>query len=226
MKTTTTLEELIRTQAANNDFDDIFSKERNQIILGGDVDSLLQQVAQYTPFIKKLTDIYIFGYYKLLSDGADKYFKQMFLNRFLNFEIGFQTVDLFRNKVSSLLAINDQYLSLLYDNFFKYGKGYSTSKTNQTSSTTSNQKTHNRDRNAHVDLPQDNINLDLENNLVSYANDTNFDNSSSETTNTSNNKNDSISEAERYDASVLEKLNNLYNQKLDEFENALFLKVW
>lgn len=226
MKTTTTLEEIIRTQAKQNDFDDLFSKERNQIILGGDVDSLLQQVAQYTPFIKKLTDIYIFGYYKLASQGADKLFKHMFLNKFLNYEIAYQTVDIFRNKVVGMLSMNDQYLSMVYDNFINYGRGYGTSKTDQQTSSTADQKSKNRDRNASVDLPQDNTNLDLENDLVSYANNTFYDNNSGETNNNASSKSNSNSETQHFDPSVIEKLNNLYTRKLDEFEKKLFMKVW
>ncbi|MCO6560234.1 MAG: hypothetical protein J6574_03900 [Gilliamella sp.] len=225
-KTTTTLIEILETTAFDYGFDKVFSKETNQILKGDEDVALQVQIVQYSPFIQNLSNREIFGGYFLKSQGANKKFKQMFINRFLQYEIAFQTVDLFRNNCAAMLAQNDQYISSIYENFEKYASGY-----NDTN-TTKNENENDVDNNirkvnsAVISTPQDNPLVDLNNDIVDYA-----DGSSRANEKTSNNKDINKNANEQttstnFNPDVLQKLDNLYSDKLNEFENALFLKIF
>lgn len=228
MKTTTTIDEIIRAEAQKQGISDVFNKDVNRIPIEGDEYSIMQQVARYTPTIKKITDKVLFGYYILTSEHADKMFKQMFLNRFYNREIGFQTVDLFRNKCAGLLASNDLFLSQLTDNFDKYAQGFydSDSETKSTQTETAEYVT--RDRSAHQSLPQDkaSIILDPESDDVPYADDADYQNTGNKSADNTDKTTTTHQSGHRFSVENLTRLQHLYDRKLDEFEEVLFLHVW
>ena len=100
MKTTTTLEEILRNEASKyHGWDDIFNNENGQLIRYGATDALIYQVAQYSDMVADLCNHAFFSSYTLSDKDADKFFKKMFVNRFLIREIGFQTVDIYRTRL-------------------------------------------------------------------------------------------------------------------------------
>lgn len=196
----------------------MFDNSTLQMVRYGDEVALTYQVATYTPLIKDLTDRYLFGGYTFTSANADFFFKKMFVNRFINREIAFQTVDLFRSKLVAMSAANDQFISSIYDNYDKLFSGESDSK----STNESNSGTVQRNRDAHVTIPQDTVVTNLDDDNVPYADNTDWGKMKSDTD--ANGKNDNVSH--QVSASVIEKLNNIYVLKLDDFDRALFLGVW
>lgn len=237
MKTTTTIEDIIRSSAKRSGYN-VFIDENGLFRLNGARTNLIQQINDYTDFIKNITDKEIFGFYAFQNKDVDKFFKRAFLLRFINREIAFQTIDIFRPKLISKMIINEQWLTEVYVHFDDIFNGLDTGSQNSTNhsitetSQETNQHTTGRDRNAKVTLPQDNTNLDLENNLVDYADETNFDNSKQDVNTVSQGTSETNAQAHQQQQSnsskieVLQALNNLYEEKLKEFDKALFLQIW
>lgn len=237
MKTTTTIDDLIRTGAKRQGYD-AFIDENGLIRTGSTRSNIMKQISDYTVFIKKVTDPEIFDNFCFENSSVDAFFKRAFLTRFESREIAFQTVDVFRNKLVSKMIINEQWLTEIYQHFDDIFNGLSTAsqdatahsltETNNTTDTTTNH----RDRNANVTLPQDNTNLSLENDFVDYADRTYFDNNrtiqnivshGTSETNSENHQN-SVNNANKIE--VIQALNNVYENKLREFDRALFLQIW
>lgn len=237
MKTTTTIDDLIRTGAKRQGYD-AFIDENGLIRTGSTRSNIMKQISDYTVFIKKVTDPEIFDNFCFENSSVDAFFKRAFLTRFESREIAFQTVDVFRNKLVSKMIINEQWLTEIYQHFDDIFNGLSTGKqdaTNRSLTVTNNSTdttTNHRDRNANVTLPQDNTNLSLENDFVDYADRTYFDNNrtiqnvvsrGTSETNSENHQN-SVNNANKIE--VIQALNNVYENKLREFDRALFLQIW
>lgn len=214
MKTTTTIFEILQSEYVANGFDEFYNAETNQLIEYGGKDAFINKIYQNDKDVNKLANRYIFGEYNLQSPGCDASFKRMFMLRFLNREIAFQTVDMFRNKLIGLLVANDQYLSLTYDHFEDMFASGNSSDNTQTSQSQYD------DRNADVDLPQNNTELSLDDAVVKYASTTHYDRNRNKTS--GENKTSQVG----YNANVLQLLNNVYTNKLDEFDQKLFLQIW
>lgn len=215
MKTTTTLEEILRNEASKyKNWDDIFNNESGQFIRYGATDALIYQVAQYSDMVAELCDHAFFSGYKLSDENADRFFKKMFVNRFLIREIGFQTVDIFRTRLIGLLLQYEQYIVNTYKNYDKMFIGYTESTTDQKGQGL------NKQRYAHISLPQDNVNIDLNNDIAEYADINDL------TNNSSNNSNNSKTVSDKFSPDVLAKLENVYQKVLDDFDRKLFLQVF
>ena len=215
LKTTTTLEEILRNEASKyKNWDDIFNDESGQFIRYGATDALIYQVAQYSDMVSELCDHAFFSGYRLSDEKADRFFKKMFVNRFLVREIGFQTVDIFRTRLIGLLLQYEQYIVNTYKNYDKMFTGHSENTTDQKGQGI------NKQRYAHVSLPQNNVNIDLNNDNAEYADINDL------TNNSSNNTNNSKTVSDKFSPDVLVKLQNVYQKVLDDFDRKLFLQVY
>ena len=215
MKTTTTLEEILRNEASKyHDWDDIFNNENGQLIRYGATDALIYQVAQYSDMVADLCNHAFFSGYILSDEKADRFFKKMFVNRFLVREIGFQTVDIFRTRLIGLLLQYEQYIVNTYKNYEKMFSGHSESTTDQKGQGL------NKQRYAHVSLPQNNVNIDLNNDIAEYADINDL------TNNSNDNKSNSKTTSDKFSPDVLRKLENVYQKVLDDFDVKLFLQVF
>ena len=215
MKTTTTLEEILRNEASKyQNWDDIFNNKNGQIIRYGATDALIYQVAQYSDMVAELCDHAFFSGYTLSNEDADKFFKKMFVNRFLIREIGFQTVDIFRTRLVGLLLQYEKYIVNTYVNYEKMFSGHS--------ETTTDQKGQgiNKQRYAHISLPQNNVNIDLNNDIAEYADINDL------TNNSNDNKSNTKTASDEFSPDVLRKLENVYQRVLDDFDVKLFLQVF
>ncbi len=180
----------------------------------GGTDALIYQVGIYTDMINDLCNHAFFSGYILSDEKADRFFKKMFVNRFLVREIGFQTVDIFRTRLIGLLLQYEQYIVNTYTNFEKMFTGHTENSTQQ------NGQGLNKQRYAHVSLPQNNVNIDLNNDIAEYADINDL------TNNSSNNQNNSKTVSDKFSPDVLAKLENVYQKVLDEFDRKLFLQVF
>lgn len=215
MKTTTTLEDILRNEASKyKDWDDIFNNKDGQLIRYGATNALIYQVATYTDMVSDLCNHAFFSGYTLSDQKADRFFKKMFVNRFLHREIGFQTVDIFRTRLIALLMQYEQYIVNTYQNYDKMFSGHGETTTKQ------NAEGLNKQRYAHVSLPQNNVNIDLNNDIAEYADINDL------TNNSSNNSNNSNTVTDKFSPDVLSKLENVYQRLLNDFDRKLFLQVF
>lgn len=215
MKTTSTLEDILRNEASKyQDWDDIFNNKDGQLIRYGATDALIYQVAQYSNMVAELCDHAFFSGYTLSNEDADRFFKKMFVNRFLIREIGFQTVDIFRTRLVGLLLQYEKYIVNTYVNYEKMFSGHSETTTDQKGQGT------NKQRYAHISLPQNNVNIDLNNDIAEYADINDL------TNNSNDNKSNTKTASDKFSPDVLRKLENVYQRVLDDFDVKLFLQVF
>ena len=145
---------------------------------------------------------------------SDQEFKRMFLNRFLNREITTQTMEMFTTQVSYNFMAERRYLESLYTNFDKFVTNEHVSQGNN-----KNNSEHNN-RNAYQDLPQDEVNIDLNDDTFNFASNNAI--SKDKTVSTQDNLNTS----QDYNIDNLLKLNELLNKVLDVFDKNCFLQVF
>lgn len=220
-KYTTTVFEILAGEAHRQGFSDFLSPDGVHVIGYGDDLAFTSKVASYDDDVKKWADRVIFGRCTLASPGADYFFKKAFVQRFINREIAFQTVDLWRIKLVGEMTRYGQWLSTTFDSFDKIYVGEKdgrttgnlaanhtdnsstdfTGKVNTTSKGETDTNTISRQRDLDATLPQNETSLSLDSDDVSYADsrkDTKQKNSSG-TTQTSNSetdtKNDTSSKA-------------------------------
>lgn len=215
---TTTLYDILDAKFNRMGYNNIRDPETGRMITHGNENSTPYQLARFSDVAYQAVNEEIFAGYVLQSVEADRYFKHLFIDRFLHRQIKFQTLDIFRAKATSLLASNDQYISELYDNFADLVRETGTS---QSKSSSNSGKT-NRERSADVDLPQDNTDLDLNDDTVEYANETHYRKGSEEGNTTGNEE----TTTQRVSIGNLKQMKDLFNELLDEMEPQLFMAFW
>lgn len=211
MKTTTTLFEIIKSELlregynefVNNQhltfFDHNFAIIRKIIKFDSDVESIVNDLF----FVDEQLDIY----------ENDVSFKKQFVNRFYNREIGFQTLETFSSQLIYVFMSNKDYLNHIYnlDDFI-------TSKSISTNESTGN--TESDDRNLTSTLPQNEVNLNVDDTELDYG-DTN-----TISKNRTKQSNDSATTGNDFNIDNVLKMKGLLAEIFDEFDRKCFLQVW
>lgn len=205
-KYTTTISEIVHSEMKRNGYSDFIRKDHtlksftdNEIleymILKYDDDTLLSVINRN-----------IFGGFSFSNNEIDVFFKKLFINKFWDREIKFQTLDLFRSKLLTQLLINKSWIENTYtyytDIYFKKGTSDSDSKTNSHSETNSNTDSTNnsvtnttshsvtntenndlgRNRSATESLPQDQTSINVNDDNLQYPDSRDFTNTSNNST--------------------------------------------
>lgn len=253
-KYTTTIYEILASEGYKHGFNDFLAPDGIHLITYGDNLAFINKVNQFDKDIQCWTDSALFAGNKLTSPGADSFFKKEFVTRFINREIKYQTLDLWRIKLAAEMVQYDQYLSSTYDNFFKIYTGEKDGKTTGnlqatqanksntgfTGKVTSNSSTITRHRDLDATLPQNETSLSLDSDDVPYA-DSRKDSKDKSTTNsvtdTKNNTNTSANQDTSqdttgtsldiaFDVDTVYKIRSVYEPLFKELDRRLFLQVW
>lgn len=209
-RTTTTLLEILISELTHDGHNEFFNN--NQLTFFNDKFSYMKKAMMYDADVEKIVNEKFFM--GLSLSISDKEFKRMFLNRFLNREITTQTIELFATQVSYNFMAERRYLESLYTNFDKFVTNEHVSQGNN-----KNNSEHNN-RNAYQDLPQDEVNIDLNDDTFNFASNNTI--SKDKTVSTQDNLNTS----QDYNIDNLLKLNELLNKVLDVFDKNCFLQVF
>ena len=216
MKTTASLMDIIQTELINNGLNEFVNKVDGvaQITKNDDKFTFIRKVAQYDEDVQAVVDRTFFMNFKFKNDTTDLFFKRSFLTRFLDRQIGNQTVDLFANHLVSFSILNEAFIDNLVMNFEKYLNGDSNT---DTKNTTNEKDGHN---DANITLPQDNVSLDLTKNTADYADTNDIYRAFVDTVATGNNHSNS------YNADVLDKMAEQWDNLMYRFDRKLFLQIW
>lgn len=209
-RTTTTLLEILISELTHDGHNEFFNN--NQLTFFNDKFSYMKKAMMYDADVEKIVNEKFFM--GLSLSICDKEFKRMFLNRFLNREITTQTMEMFATQVSYNFMAERRYLESLYTNFDKFVTNEHVSQGNN-----KNDSEHNN-RNAYQDLPQDEVNIDLNDDTFNFASNNAI--SKDKTVSTQDNLNTS----QDYNIDNLLKLNELLNKVLDVFDKNCFLQVF
>ena len=209
-RTTTTLLEILISELHLQGKNEFYNN--NQLTFFDDKFAFMKKAMSYDDDVKKIVNEKFFVGVELATH--DDEFKRMFLNRFLNSEIICQTLDLFGSLCSYMLLENKRYLDSVYDNYDKFVTGEHT-----TTNIATNSNLH-KNRNAYQELPQDEVNIDLNDDTFDYAstNGISLDKSQSD------NQSDNLSKS--YNVDNLLRLDSILDNVLTKFDRKCFLQVY
>lgn len=253
-KYTTSIYELLASEGYKHGFNDFLAPDGIHLITYGDNLAFVNKVARFDKDIQQWANTILFAGNTLSSSQADFFFKREFVSRYINREIKYQTVDIWRIKLASEMTKYDQWMSNTYDNFAKIYTGEKDGKTtgnllanqNNTSNTdftgkvTADSNTVTRHRDLDATLPQNETGLDLDSDTVAYADnrkdskDKTNAHSVTDTKNVTDTKADQHTSQDTtgtsqdivFDIDAVNKIRTVYEPVFKALDRGLFLQVW
>lgn len=248
-KHTTTIYEYIQSELLGMGKNEFYNF--GQLSFNNDDFTFMQKVLNFDDDVKEIVDNKIFKGFKLKDQESDKYFKESFVLRFMDREIGRQTIDAFSSQVLYVTLSRREYINTVFSSEVKkYLENHVTNESEDigTQEQTSSQNTTNKqtekgdntsdNREATSTLPQSEVNLNVDNTELTYADEnriskdkgTSNRETNGEGTNESNqnqdtnNKHDSITKT--FSLDNLEKIYNMKEKLYTEFDRKCFLHIW
>lgn len=218
-KHTTTLMEIIQGELQRNGFNEFVNE--GKLTFDNKKYAFIQKVLKFDDDVKKIVDETFFKGFKFNDERIDRYFKEAFTTRFLDREIGRQTVEAFAGLVLYETIIREEYISRVFGNeLYKYLENHVDYKgevigntiedetqnqineelQNQTSeenTDTTTNETYSEDtksngtntsdnREATARLPQSEINMNVDNDVLTFADDNTITKNKTSTTDETN----------------------------------------
>ena len=203
-KHTTTLMEIIQGELQRKGFNEFVND--GKLTFDNQYYQFIQKVLRFDDDVKKIVDETFFKGFRFNDERIDRYFKEAFTTRFLDREIGRQTVEAFAGLVLYETIIREEYIYRVFgDELYKYLENHVDYKgevigntiedetqnqineelqnqtseentdttTNETYSedTQSNGTNTSDDREATARLPQSEINMNVDNDVLTFADD-------------------------------------------------------
>ena len=186
--------------------------------------------SEYDGDVEKLvTDKYFKGF-TFDNEQTDHDFKKTFVNQFLDREIMFQTVEKFGSQVIRLTLQHERYIETAYEKYQELLTQEQWHEDERDTENNSKQDSTNTtdNRNLRSTLPQDEINMNVENSEMKYADENSIDKQKqkeNETGNeTGNEKGQSKDNA--YNVETLKSLQNIFKELFEIYDRYCFLHVW
>ena len=186
-------------------------RSNNQIIFNQA--NLMRKTLEYKDphFIKMLEDNLFYG---TSTINQRQRFEREFLQRFINRVIKFQTVDLFSTYLASFISEYQELINYTYDKYDILVTGQvETVSNNNTTST-------NKTNSIYSNLPQNQINMNLDIDTLDYADDNTI------SKNRSTNSGTDRSTSSAYDIDALNKISALKEQIFKDMDNLLFSQLY
>ena len=209
VKTTTRLYDIIYGELERNRAE--IYRSNNQIIFNQS--NLMRKTLEYKDpyFIKMLQETFFYGTSNI---NQRERFEREFLQRFINRVIKYQTVDLFSTYLASFVSEYQELINYTYDKYDMLVLGQVDTVSNNNSTTT------NKSNSIYSNLPQNQINMNLDIDSLDYADDNTI--SKSRATNSGTDR----STSSAYDIEALNKLSALKEQIFKDMDNLLFSQLY
>ena len=209
MKTTSRLYDIIYGELERNRYE--IYRSNNQIIFNKN--NLMRKTLEYqdAKFIKILQDNLFYG---ASTINQRERFEREFLQRFINRVIKFQTVDLFSTYLASFVSEYQELINYCYDKYDLLVTGQVDTVSNNNSTST------NKTNSIYSNLPQNQINMNLDIDTLDYAD----DNTITKTRGINSGTDKSTSSA--YDIDALSKISDLKEQIFKDMDSLLFSQLY
>lgn len=225
MKTTATISEIITSEWKKSGQDEIMKDDR--FVKFGSDDVLSFKILEYKDEnLKSVIDHAIFGNFKYNDNDVDNFVKKTFINQFWYREIGFQTLDLFRQKLLAELFKSEKYISTLYTDYNDYLSGHNTTSQDTNGSSTNKNTNQNDNRQGYIDLPQDTVNYDVDNTILPYATNATYSRVKDNVEGSATNSNNTNTSSNSKNATVFKEMESLLDDFFIKLDKKLFLHVW
>lgn len=212
MKKTITIFDYIMSELINSGHNEFFND--NQLTMQSDKHSFIKKIMFYDDDVNAIVTKRIFQDFNFTNPETDIHFKRMFINKFLNRQIKFQTIEEFSTQVIQLLFSLDKYIEFAYENLFDMIKGKSV-----TDSTSKNVSQYDN-RHLMSELPQDNINLNVADTILNYGNTNDISRNKGTDDRTSKNTGTVL------DVDKFRKTYDLFIEILENFDRVCFSQFW
>lgn len=209
VKTTTRLYDIIYGELETHKVE--IYRTNNQIIFNQA--NLMRKTLEYKDpnFIKMLQETLFYGTSNIKQRER---FEREFLQRFINRVIKYQTFDLFSTYLASFVSEYQELINYTYDKYDLLVTGQVETVSNNNSTST------NKSNSIYSNLPQNQINMNLDIDTLDYAD----DNTISKSRSTNNGTDKSTSSA--YDIDALSKISALKEQIFKDMDNLLFSQLY
>lgn len=175
--------------------------------------NLMRKTLEYKDpyFIKMLQETFFYGTSNI---NQRERFEREFLQRFINRVIKYQTVDLFSTYLASFISEYKELINYTYDKYDMLVTAQVETVSNNNSTST------NKSNSIYSNLPQNQINMNLDIDTLDYAD----DNTISKTRATNSGTDRSTSSA--YDIEALSKISDLKEQIFKNMDSLLFSQIY
>ena len=224
----TTIFKIIQSELINNGYDE-FVDENGDLIFFDNNKQLTRKILLFDNDVQRVVNDLMIGI-ELENPVHDMHFKKAFVYRFLNRKINRQTIDAFQYELLATFLSKQDYINAIYEDIEKFILQENT--TNQTNNQNNEQETNsnnlNDSRSAYANLPQSEVNLDVDNTTISTADDNTVSRNKQVTQQTSNNKTngETLNKSNQYKLDELIKSSNLLSNILDEFDLKCFMQIF
>lgn len=225
---TTTLFNVIKSELLNDGFNE-FVDDDGKLIFFDEQQQFITKMLTYDDDVANIVDRLFTGV-SLTDRENDEHFKKTFLFRFLNRQINFQTVESFRIALLSTFLMNQHYINTVYadlDNYINQSQ-INENTTKQTNEQRTDGSTTADNRQAYAQLPQNNVQLDVDSTIMESANDNTISRNKqiNQQENTGETTGESRSENKSYQLNELLKASTIMENIFNEFDRKCFLQVW
>lgn len=209
VKTTTRLYDIIYGELDRHRVE--IYRSNNQIIFNQS--NLMRKTLEYKDpnFIRMLQETLFYGTSNI---NQRERFEREFLQRFINRVIKFQTVDLFSTYLASFVSEYQELINYTYDKYDMLVTGQVETVSNNNSTST------NKSNSIYSNLPQNQINMNLDIDTLDYADDNTI--SKSRATNSGTDR----STSSAYDIEALNKISALKEQIFKDMDSLLFSQLY
>lgn len=209
VKTTTRLYDIIYGELERHRAE--IYRSNNQIIFNQN--NLMRKTLEYKDpyFIKMLQETLFYGTSNI---NQRERFEREFLQRFINRVIKYQTFDLFSTYLASFISEYKELINYTYDKYDVLVTGQVDTVSNNNSTST------NKTNSIYSNLPQNQINMNLDIDTLDYAD----DNTITKSRGTNSGTDRSTSSA--YDIEALSKISSLKEQIFKDMDSLLFSQFY
>lgn len=208
MKTTTRLYDIIYGELECHRAE--IYRSNNQLIFNQN--NLMRKTLEYKDpyFINMLRETLFYG---TTTINQRERFEREFLQRFINRVIKYQTVDLFSTYIATFVSEYQELINYCYDKYDMLVTGQVDTVSNNNSTST------NKSNSIYSNLPQNQINMNLDIDTLDYADDNTI------TKNRATNSGTDKSTSSAYDIEALSKISALKEQIFRDMDKLLFSQL-
>lgn len=193
-------------------------------------EQFIQKIMKYDEDVQKIVTDKFFKGFTFDNEQTDHDFKKTFVNQFLDREIMFQTVEKFGSQVIRLTLQHEKYIETAYEKYQELLTQESLHEDQRdTESNTKQDSTNTTDnRNLRSTLPQDEINMNIENTDMKYADENSIDKQQQKGNETGNQTGNEQGRTKdnQYNVETLKSLQDIFKDIFEIYDRYCFLHVW
>ena len=215
-KHTTTLMDILRSELIKRGENEFINDGR--LTFFDDKYAFIEKVAKFDDDVYDIVTIHFFGNRSYPDKTIDRNFKEAFTNRFMDRQIGRQTLEAFQSQVVTLFI---QYSEYIYYTFGQLDSFIENKATSETHSDEQSKQTSDY-RGLEATLPQTEVNLNVTDDDLNYADTNNVNKTQSK----GNSKANSNSENRTFNPDNLDKVFEMKERIMNKFDQKCFLQIW